>query len=191
MQTDANGMPQIEPLIDPSNSSTFNAAFALIAGGVDTMRPIRSFKWADAAARNAQTGMSEGDIGDQADTNTTYRYDGTQWLITSGPLIVGSLTGSANYNVAGSTVEKDTHGYVTVMLRAIRNSGGVLSSEAVATLPAGFRPAANTIAPIAMAALPSAAAQILVSAATGQLDIYTSTPGPATAVYGHIRFKAV
>ena len=40
---------------------------------------IKTYKVADATARELLAGMTEGDIADQADTNETYRYSGTAW----------------------------------------------------------------------------------------------------------------
>ena len=58
---------------------------------------IKTYKWANAAARSAQTGMTEGDIGDQADTDQRYRYSGSAWMnITSGtyPITPTSVAGT-------------------------------------------------------------------------------------------------
>jgi len=44
-------------------------------------RAIRSYKWADATARNAQAGMTAGDTGYQADTNIRYGCPGSAWVI--------------------------------------------------------------------------------------------------------------
>lgn len=67
---------------------------------------IKTYKWADQAARNAQTGMTEGDIGDQLDTDRIYRYSGTAWVdITSGNATLGSgtITAAASFNIDGLT----------------------------------------------------------------------------------------
>lgn len=42
-------------------------------------RAIQTFRWADAAARAAQTGMVAGDIGYQVDMGVQYRYTGSAW----------------------------------------------------------------------------------------------------------------
>lgn len=71
-----------------STAAALEAESATQATSVDTAlttfsnsRAIRTYKWADAAARAVQTGMTEGDIGDQADTDVTYRYNGTSWVL--------------------------------------------------------------------------------------------------------------
>lgn len=50
-------------------------------------RQIRTYKVADATARGAVTGMTEGDLLDQADTNARYRYDGAAWKNTAPGLV--------------------------------------------------------------------------------------------------------
>jgi hypothetical protein len=40
---------------------------------------MRSYKWANSSERNAQTGMTEGDLGFQKDTLVTYVYSGGAW----------------------------------------------------------------------------------------------------------------
>lgn len=86
--------------------SSVSAQFA-----VDRARMLalekRSYKWANAAARTAQTGMTEGDIGDQADTNQRWRYSGSAWVnITVGlipvvPTSVAAGSGTAVIGVGG------------------------------------------------------------------------------------------
>lgn len=58
---------------------------------------IKTYKWANQAARNAQTGMTEGDIGDQLDTDQQWRYNGTTWVTASPSYCV--LRKSANQNL--------------------------------------------------------------------------------------------
>jgi len=75
MILDPNGMPILQPTVDNAETATFNDAFAAIGN----TRQIKTYKWADNAARTAQTGMAAGDEGYQTDTDTAYRYDGTAW----------------------------------------------------------------------------------------------------------------
>lgn len=73
-------------------------------------RQIQTYKWANAAARTAQAGMSEGDVGDQADTDQRWRYSGAAWVnITNGlfpvvPTSVVNATLSASGKVTASAV---------------------------------------------------------------------------------------
>jgi hypothetical protein len=77
------------PLFDDTSAVTpWQAPFNAISNALNTALgvafPIRTYKWADQNARNAQTGMSEGDIGDQADIDTQFRYSGTVWAPSIG-----------------------------------------------------------------------------------------------------------
>jgi hypothetical protein len=53
----------------------------------NTQHAIRTFRWANAAARTAQTGMAAGDRGYQIDTATDYVYTGSAWTVNTGGLI--------------------------------------------------------------------------------------------------------
>jgi len=48
-------------------------------------RAIKSYRWANTAARNAQAGMAAGDVGYQIDDGTNWQYSGTAWLIVASP----------------------------------------------------------------------------------------------------------
>ena len=82
MILDPNGMPILQPTVDNAETATFNDAFAAIGNAVvavENVRQIQTYKWADNAARTAQTGMVAGDEGYQTDTDTYYTYDGAAW----------------------------------------------------------------------------------------------------------------
>ena len=83
MILDPNGMPILQPTVDNAETATFNDAFAAVGNAVvavENVRQIQTYKWADNAARTAQTGMTAGDEGYQTDTDTYYTYDGTAWI---------------------------------------------------------------------------------------------------------------
>lgn len=65
---------------------------------INNTRQVQTFVWANATARNAQTGMVEGDMGYQQDTDTTYRYTGTAWVAFypggTAPVIPTSVAGA-------------------------------------------------------------------------------------------------
>lgn len=70
---------------DTSYTSGIVAAMAAQATSVQTAlstRAIKAYRWADSAARAAQTGMAAGDVGFQIDTGVDWRYSGTSWLPT-------------------------------------------------------------------------------------------------------------
>ena len=76
MILDPNGMPILQPTVDNAETATFNDAFAAIGN----TRQIKTYKWADNAARTAQTGMTAGDLGYQTDTGVQYYYSGSGWV---------------------------------------------------------------------------------------------------------------
>jgi len=92
----------------PGNPITESATQATSIQAALNSRSVHSYKWNNSAARIAQTGMSEGDVGDQRDTNITYRYDGAQWRAISAGLIPAVPAG-----VAGSGVVLSAGGLVT------------------------------------------------------------------------------
>lgn len=89
---DLNAMADsIDDALDTIDTDLANDLTAFAA-----TRAIRTYKWANAAARTAQAGMTEGDVGDQADTDQRWRYSGSAWVnITSGlfPVIPTSVVG--------------------------------------------------------------------------------------------------
>lgn len=88
-------------------------------------RAINTYKWANTAARNAQTGMSQGDTGDQLDNNTMWRYSGTTWLQV-GPAGLVPIVPTA---VSGTGVSVSTTGRVTFTGSTTVNVRGCFSSE--------------------------------------------------------------
>lgn len=94
--TDADPISPIENLINPRFVQAYTD-FAAADTAVTAERQIRTYKWATATQRNAQTGMSEGDIGDQADADQRWRYSGSAWVnITNGlfPVVPTSVAGT-------------------------------------------------------------------------------------------------
>lgn len=65
---------------------------------INNNRQVQTFVWANTTARNAQTGMVEGDMGYQRDTDTTYRYTGSAWVAFypggTAPVIPTSVAGA-------------------------------------------------------------------------------------------------
>lgn len=91
---------------DPDEPLAWQPAMATSVQNALNSRAIRTFKWANATERSAQTGMTEGDYGDQADNATLYRYDGSAWVSTKldQSLIVSD---TANFPI-GSSLTKIT-----------------------------------------------------------------------------------
>jgi hypothetical protein len=63
----------------PAALETESATQASSIQAALTSRGQHRYRWADTAARNAQTGMSIDDHGYQIDTGATYRYNGSAW----------------------------------------------------------------------------------------------------------------
>lgn len=91
---------------DPDEPLAWQPAMATSVQNALNSHAIRTFKWANATERSAQTGMTEGDYGDQADNATLYRYDGAAWVSTNldQSLIVSD---TANFSI-GSSLTKIT-----------------------------------------------------------------------------------
>lgn len=73
-------------------------------------RAVKGYRWADSTARAAQTGMTLGDLGFQADDATLYRYSGSAWAIwerdsttftPSWTNLTVSGTNTGIYNISG------------------------------------------------------------------------------------------
>lgn len=108
---------------DTSTSMSAEAISAAEANSVDDAiqtlivnnRQLQDYRWADAAARAAQSGMGEGDEGYQQDTKISYRYFDGAWRtwstltpIAFAPvwtnLTVGNGTQDWVYNIASGRV---------------------------------------------------------------------------------------
>lgn len=89
-------------------------------------RAIQTFRWADSAARNAQTGMVAGDIGYQIDTAVGYTYSGSGWVAT-GTVALLDKNGTG-YSVPNNAFTQLTDTYLaTTKLRGMTTSGGAIT----------------------------------------------------------------
>lgn len=84
-------------------------------------RQIQTYKWANEAARTAQTGMAEGDIGDQADTEQRWRYSGSVWAVSNSGLVPIRPTTVVNGAISGVCTVTFT-GVTSVSLNGIFSS---------------------------------------------------------------------
>lgn len=82
----------------PANLPAASAAQATSVQEALSDREVKTHKWANSVERNDQNGMTQGDLGDQADTDTIWRYSGTAWQ----PLIAPSITYPATMQGLGS-----------------------------------------------------------------------------------------
>lgn len=87
----------LTPLQNPFNVLVdgFNNLEGIVDGFTET-RAIRTYRWVNAAERNAETGMEAGDRGYQTDIGMEFIYTGSAWQLDTGGLILirrASLTG--------------------------------------------------------------------------------------------------
>ena len=95
----------------PASIATITAAIATSVQNALNVRELKSYSWADSAAKSAQTGMSSGEIGYQIDNATYYIYSGS-WLIWAkaqaayAPTLTsfGASSSSFIYSVSGGRV---------------------------------------------------------------------------------------
>jgi hypothetical protein len=101
-------------------------------------RQIQTFRWANAAARAAQTGMVAGDMGYQVDTGIQYQYTGSAWLATPEDTGWIAPTLGTGWSIsAGNTIGYRRRAGVVYMRGRATSTGATITAF---TLPAGFRP---------------------------------------------------
>lgn len=134
----ANTSPDnIQYPVSTDQVAPLNTVFENLANSVQSALTLRGptnptwhYRWTNAAARTAQTGMRAGDVGYQADTNTAYYYNGSSWEVTiaaAAPFAV--LTRTANQGIANLT---DT----TINWTSMTSGGaGWVNSSGVITVP--------------------------------------------------------
>jgi hypothetical protein len=125
---------------DPDALSTASAAMQNSVQAALTSnsnaRQIKSYKWANITARNAQAGMTEGDIGYQMDTKTVYLYF-TAWKpwnsewITYAPTVAGITLGTGG---TAYYAYKYSAGLVKVKWKIVLGTSGTWSVPSF-TLP--------------------------------------------------------
>lgn len=112
----------------PDNDSPdgYQANMAAMAGTVQDaldVRQIRLFKWANSTEREAETRMTESDIGDQQDTDTRYRYNGSAWVADGfGPALLIPTS------VSGTGVSMSTRGVVSFTNASTVSVDGVFTT---------------------------------------------------------------
>lgn len=109
----------------PQSDATISAAEATSVQVALSVRQIRQWKVANTAGLTALTGMTEGDLADQADIDRTFRYNGTVWVSTdSGYRLVTptSVTSSGGTAVINSDATVSFTGVNSVSIMGV-NSG--------------------------------------------------------------------
>lgn len=109
----------------PMSAAAISAAEATsVQQALSSSRAIRTYKWANKAARDLQTDMTDGDIGDQLDNNSQWRYDGTAWKPKTAGLVPIIPT-----SIAGTTVTVDASGLIMFTAAPSININGVFSLD--------------------------------------------------------------
>lgn len=118
-----------------SQSQALNTAL----NNLVSVRQIQTFKWANDAERNAQTGMVNGDEGYQTDTNTGYKYVGGVWQIESTEWVTATLASGITVTAGRVAPQYRLRGRSVEIVGCV--DGSSASAYALLTLPVGFRPA--------------------------------------------------
>lgn len=115
---------------------------------------VKDYRWANTAARTAQTGMSVGDRGVQTDTGADYRYDGATWRRTPGVIASGTFTTQSavdidvlsGYDVYRITFDVPTASTANDISAQLRSGGSTISAtnyDTEADVAAATTPAAS------------------------------------------------
>lgn len=105
--------------------------------GFEGNHAIQTFRWADATARAAQTGMAVGDIGLQLDTGVQYRYNGASWTVWNDPTWRTATLGSSWTAEVGNVPQYRLVSGLLVWRGRAQTTGTLTTFT---TLPVGYRP---------------------------------------------------
>lgn len=104
------------PVIITNPVSPLESLFNVPIAAMQSVRQGFNFRWANAAARTAQTGMRTNDVAYQIDTDTVYRYN-SGWSVWTQPrttftptftgLALGNGTATCRYAVSEGVVYAD------------------------------------------------------------------------------------
>lgn len=129
------GSDQIAPL-----QTVFGTMASSMQSALSNTRALKSFRWANNAARTAQTGMQKNDRGYQADTDALYTYDGSTWVIedTGWQSLPGQ---SGNYTFDNNAAYRRIGKVVYLRGQVTKKSGNMAAGDSYFTMGAGLRPA--------------------------------------------------
>lgn len=126
---------QIAPL-----ETAFATLASSVQGALTNSRAIKSYRWANNAARTAQTGMAKNDRGYQSDTDALYTYNGTTWVVDdTGWLALPSQSG--NFTFDNNAAYRRMGKVVYLRGQISKKTGNIANGDAFFTMPAGLRPA--------------------------------------------------
>lgn len=102
---------------------------------INDTRQIKSYIWANNAARTGQTGMAEGDVGYQTDTDIPYRYSGSAWLPAhSGAIAIRVVRASNTPALSTAYVDLSANANWSTTTPAAQNRGFATYSNGI-TVP--------------------------------------------------------
>lgn len=119
----------------PASLATITNTMANSVQTALSMREAQSFRWANDAAKSAQTGMVVGDIGYQEDDDTYYRYNGTAWVVWVRQNTAFTPTWSGASMSVTNAIYSVIAGQVFVAVEATVSS---VTGSTTMTVPAGF-----------------------------------------------------
>lgn len=109
----------------PMSAAAISAAEATsVQEALSTSRAIRTYRWTDSDARDAQIDMQPGDQGYQIDEGAHYQYDGIQWTRNESGLVLLRPT-----SVSGTGVSMSGGGKVTFTAAAEVILDGCFTSQ--------------------------------------------------------------
>lgn len=138
--TASDPLTPLETLLNQAVSD--GAAQAAI--NVDSTRQVYTYRWANAAARTAQTGMRNGDTGYQLDTRIKWTYNGTVWQPHDTGWVTMTMAtggGTANaVNVPGNPISARRIGLPDSGMLSFRGRATPTTAGLMFTLPVDMRP---------------------------------------------------
>lgn len=137
-------VPDGIPYPDSSWTGGFKLAVSLLADSVQSLlvqRRRKSYSWPSQTQRTAQTGMVVDDMGYQSDTDSSYRFDGSNWILWNmsrrayTPVVAtGTLGNGSLANSMYQVVEGRVFGRVAFVLGSTSNPAN-LSFQAPIPVP--------------------------------------------------------
>lgn len=141
----ATTSPDNIPYPDSAFVGGFKLAMSTAIGRIQelfTDRRRRSYSWATQTQRDAQTGMSIDDMGYQVDTDSSYRYSGSSWILWNmarrqfTPTVVAGTVGNGSLaNSMYQVVEGRVFGRIAFVLGTTSNPAN-LTFQAPVAIPA-------------------------------------------------------
>lgn len=164
---------QIAPL-----ETSFATQASSVQAALTGSRAIKSYRWANAAARTAQKGMAKNDQGYQTDTDTLYTYNGSAWVAyDTGWLAIPNQSG--NYSFDNNAAYRKIGNVVYLRGQITKKNGGTLvNTDGMFSMTAGNRPA-NTMY-FSPASNPGVMVRLSLSSSDGKMSVAGPPAGAAS-----------